>query len=313
MKTILGLDNIHNSLNNPALTIGNFDGVHLGHQALYRRVKDWAGRLHGEAVVITFDPHPVKVLFPNNELPFITSHPRKMELIAACGIDTTIVIPFEKRFAEISARDFVEHILVGKIGVRAIVVGSDYRFGRKREGDIDYLRRLGAEFDFTVDVVPPIEIDGLPVSSTKVRQLVKEGDVQIARRLLGRPYEVTGRVVRGRDRGGRLLGYPTANVRVNDKACPKNGVYAVETLVGGKLHGGAANLGYNPTFADNEFSVEVHLFDFAHDIYGEEITVRFVQRLRDEKRFSSVEELKAQIHQDVAAARQIVASYQGGA
>jgi riboflavin kinase / FMN adenylyltransferase len=308
MKTIIGLENLQNPLRNPALTIGNFDGVHLGHQALYQRVKDWAARLNGESVVMTFDPHPVRVLVPDNDLAFITSHERKMELIAACGIDTAIVVPFQKDFAQISARDFVEKILVGKIGVKALVVGYDYRFGRKREGDIGYLQKLGREFDFAVDIVSGIEIDGMLVSSTKVRQLVKEGRLEEARRLLGRYYEVTGTVIRGRDRGGRLLGFPTANIKASDKTCPKNGVYAVEVLAKGKVYGGAANLGFNPTFADKVFSVEVYIFDFNENIYDERITVRFVERLRDERRFSGIEELKQQIRLDVQKAQEILAS-----
>jgi riboflavin kinase/FMN adenylyltransferase len=310
MKTIVGLKNIQQPLKNPALTIGNFDGVHLGHQVLYQRVKEWARKLDGESVVMTFHPHPMRILVPENDLSFITSHERKMELIAACGIDTAIVIPFRRDFAQISARDFVEKILVGTIGVKAIVVGHDYRFGRKREGDIDYLTRLGVEFRFAVDIVPAIQIDGMLVSSTKIRQLVKGGQLQDASRLLGRPYEVTGTVIKGRDRGGRLLGFPTANVKVSDKACPKGGVYAVQVLVKGKTYRGAANLGYNPTFADTEFSVEVFILDFHENIYDERITVRFVERLRDEKRFSGVEELKEQIHLDVQKARDILATWE---
>ncbi len=310
MRTIVGIENIQKPLKNPALTIGNFDGVHLGHQVLYQRVKEWAGRLDGESVVMTFHPHPMRVLMPESDLTFITSHERKMELIAACGIDTAIVIPFKRDFAQLSARDFVAKILVGQVGVKALVVGHDYRFGRKREGDIDYLGKLGQEFQFAVDIVPAIEIDGMLVSSTQIRTLVKGGHLREASKLLGRPYEVTGTVIRGRDRGGRLLGFPTANVKASDKACPKNGVYAVQVLVKGKVYRGAANLGYNPTFANTEFSVEVFIMDFCEDIYDERITVQFVERLRDEKRFSGVEELKAQIQRDVDNARAILTAWE---
>ena len=306
MRIIVGLENIQHPLKNPALTIGNFDGVHLGHQALYRRVTDWARKLDGESVVMTFHPHPMQVLMPENNLAFITSHERKMELIAACGIDATIVIPFQKEFARISAKDFVEKILVDQVGLKAIVVGYDYRFGRRREGDIDYLKTLGREFDFAVDILPGIEIDGMLVSSTKIRQLVEDGRLIDANKLLGRCFEITGTVVRGRDRGGRLLGFPTANLKVSAKACPKNGVYVVEAEVNGRIYGGAANLGYNPTFADADFSVEVHLFDFNEDIYDKEITVRFVDRLRDEKRFSGPDELRRQIERDTQKARDIL-------
>ncbi len=306
MKIISGLENIHKQIKRPALTIGNFDGVHLGHKALFNRVKEWAKVLDGESVVMTFDPHPLQVLSPRNGPAFITLHQQKLDLIASCGIDTTIVVPFSREFAQISATDFVKDILVDRIGVKAIVVGYDYRFGRDREGNIDFLKKMGDSNGFQLEVVSGIEMEGTVVSSTVIRRFICDGQLKEACRLLGRPYEVSGAVVRGRERGGRMLGFPTANVVMASQASPKPGVYAMEVELDGKTYFGAANLGYNPTFGDTDLSLEVHILDFDADIYGKQITVRFIDRLRDEKRFSSLAELSAQIQRDVEKAREIL-------
>lgn len=309
MEVFFGIDSIPRTLNNPVLTIGNFDGVHRGHQSLFQRVKDWALRLNGEAVVVTFDPHPLRVLRPGNGPVFITPHERKLQLIAASGIDVTVVVPFSRQFARITATEFVSDLLVGKLGARAIVVGYDYRFGRGREGDITFLENLGKELGFEVEAVSAIEIDGTMVSSTLIRQCIQAGELVEARRLLGRPYEISGTVVRGRNRGGRLLGFPTANIRIQEQAPPRRGVYVVEAVVGGKVYGGAANLGINPTFGETELSLEVHLFNFDETIYDQAITVRFLERLRDETRFSGVEELIVQIGKDCEKAKTILEAH----
>lgn len=306
MEIVSGIDNIPASLPNPVLTIGNFDGIHLGHQALFSKVIERARELRGSSVVMTFDPHPLQVLSSENGLFFITSTERKLQLIAACGIDTTIVVPFSKIFAQISAEDFVKKILVEKIGVRVVVVGYDYRFGRNRVGNIDFLRSMGENHGFEVEVVEGIQMEGTVVSSTAIRRLIQEGQLGEANKLLGRPYEITGIVVRGRERGGRLLGFPTANIRMSDQASPKQGVYAVKVDVEGKEYGGAANLGYNPTFGDTDLSLEVHIFNFNENIYSRPITVRFIERLRSEKRFSGPEELIVQIRKDVEKAKEVL-------
>ena len=313
MEVFYGIDQIGRRLKKPSITIGNFDGVHRGHQTLFQRVKDWSLKLGGESAVMTFQPHPVEVLFPGKGPTYITTHERKMELIASCGIDVTIVVPFSREFALISARDFVKDILVDKIGVKAIVVGYDYRFGNRRAGDIDLLKQLGQEFDFAVDAVAGIRMDDKVVSSTVIRQLIKKGEMKEANKLLGRPFEVTGIVVPGRQRGGRLLGFPTANLRMTSQTSPGLGVYAVEAEVSGVTYGGAANLGYNPTFGDTDLSLEVFLFDFSGDIYGQTITVRLLERLRSEKRFADVKELIAQIQLDVVRAREIFAERKASA
>jgi riboflavin kinase / FMN adenylyltransferase len=307
MEVINGIDGIRRTLKNPAITIGNFDGVHRGHQALFKKVKDWAEKLNGESVVVTFNPHPIEVLFPGKNLSFITSHEQKLELIAHCGIATTIVIPFSHEFSRMSAREFVCDLLVGKLGIKAIIVGYDYRFGHSREGDIDFLKRMGSENGFEVDTVTGIKLNDMVVSSTAIRQLILKGNVRVANDLLGRFFEVTGTVIPGRQRGV-TLGFPTANIRMPAQTSPRTGVYIVQAEVDGKTYGGAANLGYNPTFGDTDLSLEVHIFDFNQDIYGKPITIRFIDRIRDEKRFSGPQELIEQIRQDVNTAKEVLAA-----
>ena len=306
MEVFNGIEGIKHPFKNPVLTIGNFDGVHRGHRALFEKVKHWADELEGESLVVTFDPHPLKVLRPGNGPDLITIHERKLELIGDCGIDAVLVIPFTKEFALISAEEFVTGILVGRIGVKGIVVGYDYRFGNGREGDIDYLKGIGAEKGFRVEVVSGINIDDTVVSSTIIRKLIREGEIVEANHLLGRPYEVSGIVVPGRQRGGKLIGFPTANVGMAGQAPPKQGVYAVEAVVENRPCKGAANLGFNPTFGDTDLSLEVHIFDFSDNIYGKPITVRFIERLRDEIKFAGVEELTTQIRKDVEEAKKIL-------
>ncbi len=307
MKIINGLENITAPFKNPVLTIGNFDGVHLGHQQLFQHVIKRAREINGEAIVMTFHPHPVKVLRPENSgPPVITCHNQKIKLIEQCGIDAVITVNFTREFAQLSARDFVEKILWEKIGLKVIVVGWDYQFGRNREGDINFLKKEGKRLGFDVEVIDSIKVNGMIVSSTMVRKCVIEGDLDKAEKLLGRKYEIVGKVVKGRDRGGRLLGFPTANIKMDDKLCPQTGVYAVEVIVDDRVYGGAANIGYNPTFGDESLSLETHLFDFSGDLYGKEITVRLIKRLRPEKKFSGPDELAKQIALDIEKAKKVL-------
>jgi riboflavin kinase / FMN adenylyltransferase len=306
MRVFHGIDAVECKLKNPAITIGNFDGVHKGHQTLFHKVKQLAGELNGESVVVTFDPHPLEVLFPQKTLSFITSHKQKLDLIASCGIDATIVIPFDHGFSRMSALEFVEVVIVKKIGARAIVVGHDYRFGHSREGDIPFLKQLGEQYGFKVAIVSGIRMNDTVVSSTAIRQMIMDGNIKTANKLLGRFFEVSGTVIAGRKRG-ITLGFPTANIRMPPLTSPRTGVYVIEAEVDGKRYGGAANLGYNPTFGDSELSMEAHLFDFNQDIYGKIITIRFIDRLRDECRFSSPDELALQIRKDVDTAKGILA------
>ena len=224
MQVFHGIQTVERKLKNPAITIGNFDGVHKGHQALFQRVKQLAEELNGESVVVTFDPHPLEVLFPKKAPSFITSHRHKLDLIASCGIDATIIIPFDHKFSQMSAREFVEVVLVEKIGVRAIVVGHDYRFGHSREGNIAFLKQLGDQYGFKVEIVTGLRVNDTVVSSTAIRQMIVSGNIKEANRLLGRFFEVSGTVIPGRKRGVSL-GFPTANIRMPAIASPRTGVY----------------------------------------------------------------------------------------
>ncbi len=294
-------------------TIGNFDGVHLGHQALFRETVRRARAKGGQAVAITFDPHPLQVLRPEIPLKLICTFEQKVKLIEAAGLDYLLVLEFTPELAQLEAEDFVEEILVRGLGIKELVVGYDYRFGRGRRGDTELLRILGKRFGFEVVVVPPQKVNGLTVSSTLVRELVAEGEMRLVAKLLGRPYQICGRVVPGHGRGKRLLGFPTANLKLNrEKLVPKTGVYAVEVTFDGQRYPGVMNLGFNPTFGDRYLSAEVHIFDFEGDLYGKEICIALIERLRDEMKFSSPEELAAQIAKDCEMARKILSEREKG-
>lgn len=301
------LNAIPQPFRNPVITIGNFDGVHLGHQTLFQKVKKRSRDVVGQSVVITFDPHPIKLMQPDRQLPLLTTTGQKVKLLADLEVDVVIVHPFSPEFGAIPAREFVLQYLVQRLGAREVVIGHDYRFGRNREGNIALLQALGAEFGFPVHVVDAIEIDGTVVSSTLIRNLIRSGQVSAAQEFLGRPYEVTGEVIHGHGRGSRLLGFPTANIAINNGLLvPGTGIYAVRTELQGHIYPAVANVGNCPTFGNQELSLEVYLMDFDQDIYGEHLGVQFVQRLRDEQRFADVPALVTQIKRDVATARQIV-------
>jgi riboflavin kinase/FMN adenylyltransferase len=290
------------------VTIGNFDGVHIGHQSLFHQVVQKAEAIGGTSIAITFEPHPLRVLNKNQQPPLITLYEQKKELMATTELDALICLPFTPALAAVSAREFVEDLLVGRIGMRAIIVGSDYAFGRHREGGIDLLRTLGEELDYEVVVADWITTshgDKGRISSTRIRQLVMAGQLNEARQLLGRNYQIRGTVIAGRNRGGKLLGFPTANIKLHDELCPKTGIYAVTVDLDGRLLQGVANIGYSPTFDDHVFTVEVHILDFNSDIYDRKIKVNFLQRIRDEIKFNSIEELAAQIHKDIDTAREL--------
>ncbi len=309
MKIIQTLEEIEKPFKNAVITIGNFDGVHIGHQALFHATIEKAHEIGGISVAMTFEPHPLRVLKPNGHPPLITLYEQKCELIGRTGMDVLICIPFSRKFASISARSFVADLLVARIGAKAIVVGKDYTFGRNREGNLDLLRRLSSEMGFELVVLDWIQsLNGTAgrISSTRIRELVQQGRVDQARRLLGRWYQIRGTVARGRNRGGKLLGFPTANINLYDELCPKMGIYAVTVEHDGRTYGGVANIGYSPTFGDHIFTVEVHIFDFDREIYGQPIRVNFIKRLRDEKKFSSVRELSRQIEKDVRHARRLL-------
>jgi len=309
MELVKHIDQIEKPYKNAVITIGNFDGVHIGHQALFHEVIEKAGSIGGTSIVMTFDPHPVRVLKQNGHLPLITMNEQKVELIENSGIDVLICIQFNKDFAAISAKDFVEDLLLKCIGMKAIVVGKDYTFGKNREGNLDLLQTFANNLGFEVIVADWVETSkGLPnrISSTRTRELVMAGEVDEAKKLLGRYYQIRGLVITGRNRGGKLLGFPTANITLHDELCPKNGVYAVTVDCMEKKYQGVANIGYSPTFDDGVFSVEVHILDFNENIYGQKIRVNFVQRIRDEIKFSDIAELSDAIRNDIEKARKIL-------
>jgi len=312
MKIIDRLENIAQPFKNAVITIGNFDGVHIGHQALFHEVIEKADAIDGTSIAMTFDPHPIRVLKKNNNPPLITMQEQKTELIERSGMDVLICIPFTKQFASLSAEDFIKNLLINKIGMKAIVVGEDYAFGRNREGNLAFLKTYASELGYEVIVAEWIKAArnvSDRISSTKIRELVMAGKVEPASKMLGRHYQIRGQVVKGRDRGGKLLGIPTANIHLQDELCPKTGIYAVTVEYSNRLYKGVANIGYSPTFDDNEFTVEVHLLDFVENIYGEKIRVNFIERIRDEKKFTNILELKKQIHQDIRTAAKILAAY----
>ncbi|UCF94089.1 MAG: bifunctional riboflavin kinase/FAD synthetase [Desulfobacterales bacterium] len=309
MRIIDHLDKIKEPFPNAVITIGNFDGVHIGHQALFHEVIEKADALGGTSIAMTFEPHPLRVLKENDHLPLITLYEQKVELITRSGLDILICVPFTREFAEISALEFVEDLLVRQIGMKAIVVGGDYAFGKNREGDLDFLQACAPHQGFEVVVADWIKASkGWPqrISSTKIRELVMDGKVDQAQKMLGRDYQIRGTVVTGRNRGGKLLGISTANINLQDELCPKNGIYAVTVEYGNQQYQGVANIGYSPTFDDHQFTVEVHILDFNKNIYGEKIRVNFVKRIRDEKKFINIADLSNQIKQDIATARAIL-------
>jgi len=243
MTHVCTLDSLPEHISNPVVTIGNFDGVHKGHQALFTKLKDRAKELKGTSLVITFEPHPIKVMSPEKLKPLITVLEQKKELVITQGIDLLLLIKFTMKFSGIGARDFVKDILVDKIRIKEIIVGYDYAFGHNREGNIQLLREMGKEFDFTVTQVEPVYAGNTLVSSTSIRNLILEGKISEANRLLGRDYQLMGEVVKGRRRGKPLLGYSTANLKLPEGLIPREGVYIVTVELEGRLYQGLTNIG----------------------------------------------------------------------
>ncbi|MBN2123573.1 MAG: bifunctional riboflavin kinase/FAD synthetase [Deltaproteobacteria bacterium] len=308
MNIVYELEKLERPLANPVLTIGNFDGVHRGHLALFNKVRERAGAIGGQSAVMTFEPHPVKLMKPHKGPFLITPTKQKLELIAEAGIDVLFCLRFDREFASIPPEDFVNRILLDKIGIREIVVGYDYTFGRRRRGNIALLREMGRRLGYTVHVMEPVHVNGTLVSSTSIRKCIREGDLAEAGRLLGRDYQIRGTVVRGQNRGGRLLGFPTANLEVLDELLPKPGVYAVHVQIEREGHLGVTNIGTNPTFGNGGISVETHILDFSENVLGKAMRISFIERLRDEKTFNSIEELSDQIARDIDRARRVFRS-----
>ncbi|MDQ3919206.1 MAG: bifunctional riboflavin kinase/FAD synthetase [Acidobacteriota bacterium] len=285
------------------LTLGVFDGLHLGHQLIISTVVERARACGAVPTVVTFDPHPRAVLHPESAPPLLQTFDQKVEAFGVLGVEQAIVIRFTRDFAQVGAEEFLRDVVHERLQAREVYLGRGFAFGRGREGDIELLRRVSSELGFTADEVPEVRLRGQRISSSRIRQLLAEGRVNLARRMLGRPYGVEGRVVRGAERG-RSLGFPTANIRPTNRVIPRGGVYVTATLIDGAWRRSVTNVGVRPTFESaGEPSVETFVMDWGGDLYGDVVRVRFLRRLRDERRFSSVEELKRQIEADAARAR----------
>jgi len=310
MKIYRDLSQITEPFTNACVTIGNFDGVHLGHQLLFGEVVQRAYRCNGTSVVVTFDPHPLQVLRPDG-IKLISTCEQKAELIEHAGIDILIVIPFTTKVAGISADSFVDDILLKTIGVKELVVGYDYAFGKGRSGNTQFLQEQGQKKGFSVTVVEAHYEGDVLVSSTKVRDLVADGRMADARTLLGRYYQIRGEVQLGQQRGGKEIGFPTANLHMDeDDLIPKMGVYVCQVICEGKCYGGVLNIGVNPTFDEKHLVAETHIFDFDQDIYGKPIKINLLRFLRSEQKFSGIKELSAQIAKDVVHAKEVLIEQQ---
>jgi riboflavin kinase/FMN adenylyltransferase len=284
------------------LTLGVFDGLHLGHQLIMNTVVERARAVSAVPTVITFDPHPRAVLHPESAPPLLQTFDQKIEALSVLGIEQTIVIRFTSEFASVRAEDFLRDVVMERLQAREVYLGKGFAFGHNREGNIDLLRRLGGELGFVAGEVPEVKLRGRRVSSSKIRELLTNGQVNLARRMLGRPYGVEARVEHGSERGHKL-GFPTANLRPHNRVIPRNGVYVTGTLIDEKWRRSVTNVGLRPTFGDaTEPSVETFVMNWDGDLYGDVVRVRFLHRLRDERKFSSIEELKTQIARDVARA-----------
>jgi riboflavin kinase/FMN adenylyltransferase len=294
-----------------SVTIGNFDGVHLGHQALLRRTVEKARAAALPAVAVTFSPHPLRVIRGEAAPPLLMALPRKLQCFERLGLDLALVLPVTLQLAASPPADFASSLFVRTLKTKELIIGYDYAFGKGRRGDAALLAGLGAQYGFIPEKLDPVFLDGEIVSSTRIRRALLDGDPSTAARLLGRPHAVDGEVIHGMHRGGKLLGFPTANLRLSeDLLLPRAGVYAVLAELPGipsRLQG-VANVGKNPTFGDETLHVETHLLDMHRDIYGQRLTIHFIRHLRQERKFSSVPELTDQIRRDLATARETLAA-----
>ncbi|MDD2558543.1 MAG: bifunctional riboflavin kinase/FAD synthetase [Desulfuromonadaceae bacterium] len=305
MKIIRSLDEICSPFGKTVATLGNFDGVHLGHRAIFRNLVKRARRESGVSVVCTFEPHPLKILAPDHAPRLINTRAEKERLIAASQVDILLQIPFDHHLAAMSPVTFVDEILLGKLGVQHLIVGFDYAFGKGRAGSVGFLCAQGKDKGFGVDIFGPVQCDGSVLSSTRVRQSILRGDVEDAKNMLGRHFNLEGRVVHG-DQRGKSLGFATANIETDKELLPLSGVYAGRVRLNSTEHNVVINIGHKPTFGYNSLTIEVHLLDFEGNLYGDNMRVYFVERLRGEQKFSSTDELIHAITDDIECARKIL-------
>jgi riboflavin kinase / FMN adenylyltransferase len=311
MKIYNGIEEFE-KLDFAVVTSGSFDGVHLGHQKILEKLANTARDKKGESVLITFWPHPRHVLYPNDKsLKVLTTFDEKAQLLQQAGVDHLIKIPFTRSFSELSSEEFIGSYLIDKINTKVLVIGYDHRFGKNREGSFDHLKDNSSRYGFEVEEIPEQDVDHVAVSSTRIRKALAAGDLELANRYLGRAYSLSGSVVKG-NRLGRQLGYPTANIEVenDNKLIPADGIYAVKVRVEGKVYDGMLSIGIRPTIGKSDRTVEVNIFNFNEDVYDKKLTVYFIRKFRDEKKFNDLEELKQQLHLDLARAKEILAQEQ---
>ena len=307
MEVCEGVEQLPPSLPYPVVTIGNFDGIHRGHRLIFQRVVERARKAGGSSVAVTFRPHPQRVLKPEASPDLLTDFPTKLSLMEGEDLDVVLIIPFTRSFAQTAPQTFIREILHERVGAKELFVGHDFAFGRDRAGSIKMLEAEGEKLGFSVTMVGPVEWEGQTVSSSIIRKALAEGEPGKAADLLGRPFSLSGKVVGGYEEG-RIMGFPTANVQpAPEILLPALGVYAVRVRRGERWYDGVANIGTSPTFEDRPLRLEVHIFEFSEDIYEELLEVAFISRLREERRFPSVDELTAQIRKDVADARAALA------
>lgn len=309
MKIFREIPNKKNLFNNPVITIGSFDGVHAGHQKILSVLLDVARKKSGDPIVLTFDTHPRKILFPQSPPKILTSEREKIREISNFGIENIILLSFSIGIANIHAKEFIDSI-INKIGIIEIIAGYDHAFGKNRKGDIDFLNELSNSGIVNVTKVGPENYNSKPVSSTWIRKEIEAGNVDIARCLLRREYTLSGEIVKGEGRG-KLLGFPTANLLLDipDKVIPKDGVYAVYVIIENRIKKpGMLNIGLNPTFSNENKTIEVNIFDFNEDIYGANIELKFYKRIRDEKKFGSIDDLTIQLNKDKQIVQQLINS-----
>ena len=307
MKILRSLDHLPDPFRRGALAVGNFDGVHLGHARILERLAANARRVGGPAVVLTFDPHPVQILRPQLAPPPLTQTDRKAQLLARWGVDAVIAYPTDAAFLTHTARQFFDEIVCARLGARALVEGANFFFGHDRQGTIDVLRRFCAEAAVELEVVEPVVLQGEVVSSSRIRALLAQGEVDLARRMLTEPYRIRGTVVHGAGRGASL-GFPTANLTGVRTLLPAQGIYAGRAAADGSIWSAAISLGPNPTFDEGGLKIEAHLIDYRGTLYDRPLEVDFLARLRDVERFASADQLVAQMREDVAATKAILAS-----
>lgn len=298
MKTYHSIFNFY-STKKTIITIGTFDGVHIGHKSILNSIKERTNNGEFESVVLTFFPHPRMVLNQDSNIKLINTIEEKTNLLESFGIDSLIIHPFDSAFSNLSAEEFVKGILVDQLNIHEIIIGYDHRFGKNRSADINDLINFGKEYNFLVDQIGAKEINEIAVSSTKIRKALQNGDIKLANQYLGYSYFFSGKVIQGK-KIGRTIGFPTANIQISEnyKLLPKNGVYVISSKFDTVLHYGMMNIGNNPTIGDNEQSIEVHFFEFNQDLYNENLEITILNYIRDEQKFNTIDELKVQLEYD---------------